>query len=372
MPTGRDGWVADRWLGPAELAVANSVVESIRSERGLRLAFVSGSLAAGLGHALSDVDLYVLCDEPRASSRSVRQNGYIVQVNSLGAQQFETARRACSSYCITAADRWQAELEDRTLSLTVRLAIGTILDQGDVELPDAAVRRQVVRQVLITRAAIDISSLAEDVLGARDIGDLLTELVASRRAVETGLEAVLAAADDLYVSEKFLLRRLARTPATAGLLPACWDLLHDPAWPPHPDDVRELADRRLALATHLAGRAALDGWRQPLRAVPDVPYPVRAGGPVRSQWFCPIRFGEQWGLAGPDAGYRTTEGVLRIWLALDGRPPERMFDQLRAELPAFGEVERRAFDAGVDGLLAIGAAVAAEARTAGPAEARSG
>jgi hypothetical protein len=368
VPGEGNGRVADRWLGPAEVAAATSVVDSVRRDRGVRLAFVSGSLAAGLGHALSDVDLYVLCDEAAGSTRSVRQDGFVVQVNSLSEQQFETARRACSSYGITAGDRWQAELEDRTLSLTVRLAIGTVLRQRDVELPEAAVRRQVVRQVLITRAAIDVSSLAEDVLGARDIGDLLTELVAARRAVETALEAALAAADDLYVSEKFLMRRLARTPATAELLPECWELLQDPGWPPDPQRARALVDRRLALATYLVGRAALDGWQEPLHTLPPRPQPVADGGPTRSRWFCPIRFGQLWGLAGPDAGYRITEGVVRIWLALDGRPPERAFERLRTELPEFGTVQREAFQAGVDGLLAIGAAVPA----AGPAEREDG
>jgi hypothetical protein len=346
--------IPQRTFGESELAAARAVLA--RQDGDIRVAFVSGSLAAGLGHPLSDIDLYVVRDADPVSPSSVPVDGHVVQVTSMSLADLDRTVRICSSYQITPSERWQQELDQRSLTLAVRFAISTVLHAG-VELPDRQTRRRVLRQVLVSRAGALIASWAEDVKGARELDDLGTELVTSRIALVCALEATLAAADDLYLGEKFLARRLLRTAATADLVPYVWDLLRDPAWPPDPVASRRLVDVRLRLASRLVTVAGLDGWDSPLALVTVPPEPGdSAGGPRRSVWHCPIRYGSAWGIAGPDSGFRVTEGAVRLWLALDGAPAEQVWQRLRAEVAGFADLSRESFDAGLARLTASGVA----------------
>jgi hypothetical protein len=348
--------MGDRWLAESEIAAARAVLARSISNTDVRLAFVSGSLAAGLGHPLSDVDLYVVAGDQQVTPRSFRQDGHVVQLNTIPGSQFDQILRASTSYEITPTNRWQAELNLQSLTLAVRFAIGTVLFASGIDPPAPETRKRVLRQVLLTRSAMLLSSLAEDVYGARELQDLMTELVASRLALVHGLEAALAASDDLYTGEKFLFRRLTRTEATAGLAGRSWDLLRDPPWPPTADAARQVVDRRLRVASQLTTIAALEGWDEPVTTFPSISDASASGGPQRSPWFCPIRYGAAWGLAGPDAGFRTTEGAVRVWLALDGNPPDTVWENLRTTLPAFGSVPRESFDSGLARLVEFGAA----------------
>ncbi|WP_331742711.1 hypothetical protein [Streptomyces sp. NBC_01006] len=67
----------DVHLGEAHLAAARAVLDEAVGRDNIRLAFVSGSLAAGLGHGLSDIDLYVTTTDDAPAPRSVvRTRGF--------------------------------------------------------------------------------------------------------------------------------------------------------------------------------------------------------------------------------------------------------------------------------------------------------
>jgi hypothetical protein len=199
-----------------------------------------------------------------------------------------------------------------------------------------------------------VGSYSEDVLGALTSRDPWTALRSSELALEHGIEAHLTAHDDLYVGPKFLYRRLARTAGVGAGVTAVWDLLARGDVPTSPEDVTRLAVRRLRTATLLMADAILTGFDEPSSSTVDgTTTDVEPGTLVTSPWFCPIRFTNGWGLAGPDRGFRVSGPVVRIWSAFDGSPADAVLARLGAEDEAFAAMPQADFHAAVEHLRSI-------------------
>jgi hypothetical protein len=348
--------VPDVFLNDSHLAAARAVLHRVTGGSGVLLAFVSGSLAAGLGHGLSDVDLYVSATGSPPEMRSYREGGYIVQVNPVPARYIDLIARACTEYTDTAASRPQISLTEWELTGVLRYAIGTVLADAGTGLPSTEDSVRTIRRVIMNRNAYRLGDLAEDTLGTLEVGDTLTALQTSLMAVEHGLDCALAGAGDLYLGRKFQLRRAARTAALHDLLPDLWACLRQPQSPPDHAGATEIAVRRMLLATHLISAALLDGWDKPLDRVPAFTDRRGEGGPVRSPWVTPVRFCDSWGMAGPDTGYRVTEAMVRLWRCLDGRAASPLHDRL-ADDPALGTISLPRLDAAISMLVEKKAAV---------------
>jgi hypothetical protein len=313
--------VPDAGFSAAQLDAAEQIV---RIELGgpdrVELAFLGGSLAVGLGHATSDVDLYVVGDDLPDYAETFDRNGVSVHVVTLTAEFVHRLVRLCGAYATTGFDRDQTHVDLRTLHGLVRITTGVRVlcgPQWSAEL--RSLRRDVLRQILIARNAQIFAAHAEDVLGALISGDPYTAAGASGIALEAAAEAVLAAADDLYVGPKFLFRRLGRNPVTADWSPLLWRLLNGAFGDVSevgPDNVveahvRAVVEQRLLIGNLLLSECALTGWDHPLDRLTNPP--SNPTDTSRSPYFVPIRFADGWALVGPDNGYEVTEEVVRLW-----------------------------------------------------------
>lgn len=312
-----DPWrVPDVGMSDEDRIDALAIVTELFPAGDVAAAYVGGSLAVGLGHAHSDLDVYVVCRQPGPGDRQLLRTRR-VHVNVVGE---ESARRLAdlgSRFVATSADRSQLRLDLPTMSRLVRLATGVVLTVADDWAPVlASVDRTAVRQIVLGRNAIEVVTYAEDAEGALRSGDGYTALTASRLALECAGEAVLAAADDLYVGPKFLPRRLARARATRPLHAELWRLVH--RQPVDRPDADRVVRHRLLAANHLVTTALLDGWTDPLRSatLPGGPGP----GPLRSPFCAPMRFTNGFALGMSGRGFRVSENLLRLWHSLDGGP----------------------------------------------------
>ncbi|ATL66170.1 nucleotidyltransferase domain-containing protein [Nocardia terpenica] len=320
--------VADRFLDESHLTAARRVLDKVVNSVDIRLAFVGGSLAAGLGHGNSDIDLYI---SARTDLRegNLSQDGYTVQVNPITSNRLEELARICAANTISEDNRWQVELGEPELKRAVRYAIGTILVDNYSGLPTPAVARRTMRQVLMSRTAWYASSFAEDVAGALHIGDGLTALQASVIGVEEAVECALTAVDDLYIGRKFLLRRVFRNAALSAVSDDVYHLLSQPVGDLSLREVTEIVTRRMRFAGHLIAWSLREGWDTPLRSLPAFPDTWTHGGPTRNPWTIPIRFPQSWGLISPQTGFSTTAAMVGIWRESDGRPTDELYHALR-------------------------------------------
>lgn len=348
--------VPDIFLGESHLAAARAVLGRVTAGADVRLAFVSGSLAAGLGHALSDVDLYVHLAEGLPPRLNYREGDFYVEVNPVSAAQLDLIMSTCSGYLDTPASRPQTTMAEEDLVRAIRFAIGTVLVSNVDGLPGAADSRRAVRRLLMNRNAYILSTFAEDTAGALRIGDYLTALQSSLMVVELALECALAGAGDVYLGRKFALRRAARTAALRDVLPDLWGCLSAPALTMPPAEIGDFILRRMLFASHLVGCALLDGWDEPLASIPRFADKRAEGGPVRSPWVTPTRFADYFGMAGPDIGYRSSEAMIRLWWHLDGRCAEAARQRM-ARHPLLSEITLERLDTAIKKLVEMEAAV---------------
>lgn len=275
----------------------------------------TGSLAAGLGHAFSDIDVYVVTD--RETESMTREDDERGRLDLLRVPWAEAARLlgSAAAFTATADDRDQLSLPEKQLSVLVRLVLGVPLrSTPEFDALRAAVDRGALRRIVMGRHAQQAAIVAEDAAGALATGDAGTALVASRQAVEAACEVVLGCAGDVYQGRKFLWRRLGRAAAARAVGERAYALL---AAEPDVGDARAVEAAvldRLDLTTGLVAECLLRGWDEPPRTV-AVPPPAR-GAARRAAGFGLIRFTDSIALAGPRCGFAVTEEMAWLWLAL--------------------------------------------------------
>jgi hypothetical protein len=365
------GWtVPDVSFTPTQVGAARGVLEQLGGASRVELAFLGGSLAVGLGHATSDIDLYVVGAGLPEGELTYQHDGLWVHVNPLRAGMARELVELGTRYRATGMDRSQLAADPKTLNALVRLATGwRLLASDDWARALESFSQDTVRRILIARNANVFAAYAEDADGALRVGDLLTAATASRLALEAGCEAALASAGDLYVGPKFLFRRLARTPVTAPWCDHVWRLCHrDPG--PHqgfPDSIRAAVEERLSVGSLLLAWCAVDGWDAPLDRLPplDLCRVSRPGaGPRRSGFFAPVRFADGWALIGPDDGYEVGEDTVRLWRRLTGRPLSDLIASIPVSEPRLAGRDATEIESAVAVLAAIGAVVGHRVETA--------
>ena len=320
--------VPDVFLGESHMAAAQAVLDRVIGMENIQLAYVSGSLATGLGHGMSDIDIYVALNDGVPADLSYRESGFMVQINPVSAEQVKLIAEICAEYTDTAANRRQTNMAEDELKQPVRYAIGTVIIDRCGTLPTAKDSVLTIRRVLMNRHAYLLSGFAEDVLGALKVHDRLTALQASQMGVEHALECALAGVGDVYLGRKFLLRRCARAPGLRDVLDDGWAYLLQPSLPGGLEEISEFVVQRLLFASHLVACCLLEGWDEPVALIPRFEDRRAEGGPLRSPWVTPVRFADSWGMAGPAIGYRTTAAMVRLWRALDGQPVDAINRQL--------------------------------------------
>lgn len=358
--------VADIGFSAEQLAAARRVIAEQAQVAHVGLAVLSGSLAVGLGHTFSDVDVHIVYLGPPPGITETERDGPPVHVESLTRDSLVRLGQWGAEFRATALDREQLYPAESDLKKLVRLATAFVAESAGTE-PELAAHlpnRGVVRQILMSRNACDVAVAAEDAVGAADIGDWYTALAASLSAILHAAEAALAAADDVYYGPKFLFRRMSRTRATSHLVPALWTLTQAPATVTDADGwARDLVERRLLASSHLLCWSLIDGWESPLDSIPSLPDRETAG-PRRRAGYSPMRFADGLSLTGPFKGAEVSEGMLRVWRRLDGGQLSDTLRKLIRDEPVFESVPGTDLTAAVDMLRDYGA-VETEATTSG-------
>lgn len=345
-------------LDDSHLDAAREVLVSQFGGDPPKLAVVTGSLAAGLGHAWSDVDVYVVDEHGTLEARGHRVGGYTVQITPVSRSALDAVLRAAEGFTATSSDRSTLGVDDEFVTLAVRMVIGHVLHDAEQVLPDREQARTALRQLVLARHAIQVGSLAEDVLGALESEDVWLGVRASVLALEHAVDAHLAASGDLYTGSKFLYRRLVRTcgdPATAR---AYLDLLTVEEAEFELEAPLDRAVVRTRAASRLMAAALLGGYDAPAAHWPAPP-PADHLGPITSPWFCPARYVDGWGIAGPDRGFRVSEELVRIWLSADGSTLESAHASLQSTDARFADLSLGAYREAIERLTSIGSVSAA-------------
>jgi Nucleotidyltransferase domain len=316
----------DVGMEPAHIRYAGEFVEGLPYRDRMVAAVVTGSRAAGLAHARSDLDLIVVvpADEDRNRCRTypARHGGMVIDTEVITVNDLSRhiARQRARESAAT-LDRGSYALPDLWgWSNLVRLVIGhvvTATPQGQGLL--AALNRDALRRALMVHAVLCLATFVEDAQGSVECGDLATALTTSEEVARYGFEVALAGLDDLYLGRKYLLRRIARHESLTATFDQVEELLGQPAASSSDGDIVRLVRRRLLLASHLVGHSLTTAWREPAPALP--PFRPQDRGPIRDPHLVPVRWPGGMGLmTGVDVVRTMPAEAAALWNLLDGRP----------------------------------------------------
>ena len=248
MPTMRDLGFDDGQRRAAAKVAAQLASDGVV----VHAAYLSGSLAVGLGHSLSDVDLYVVANDDVAKGlERVVDHGADgqVQINPVPLTEFEGLLELGAEFRATGRDRGQVLIPEEMLLSLIRFTIGErITVAARVADGVEAFRRETVRKIVMARYARRAAALTEDALGAAASGDVATAVTATNLLCVNAAECLLGALDDIYLGPKFLHRRLARAAADGPVPALVWRACFEaPSPSAGPDELHEHVRDQLKL-----------------------------------------------------------------------------------------------------------------------------
>ncbi|CAM5474413.1 hypothetical protein SAVIM338S_03176 [Streptomyces avidinii] len=187
--------------------------------------FEAGSLVRGWGNASSDVDLYVVSEEPWTGAGASRHPVPLVPGVVLGEETVVGAMRWDIRYWtrgqveqVLAKAGWEAyeqgaeELSLRETQLLDRLAYGAAA--GGQELLSgwrAEAEASAFRSIVAARFLNMADSRVEDAVGQLEAGDLDSAVLSARAAFDYTVDALLASEGECGPGEKWRGRKLRAT-----------------------------------------------------------------------------------------------------------------------------------------------------------------
>lgn len=285
-------------------------------------AFVGGSLADGLGHSLSDLDICLIDPIAPMDRVQIGHEWFWQDVHALRASQVEDLAARLGRARLTRLPSPEL-LPDRSLALLIDVMNAVpVVGSPQVEALRRSVSKWAValrRQLIFRWAAIAHSSL-EDVVGLRRDGDERSAVLASRAALVASVKCLLAGVGDLTMGEKWVGRQVSRS--LCALLPGAGgeELADLMLGPDRRDDLftcLELMDGWTSAA--LAAASSL-GWHGcDLRRL--VHWPASSFGCRRSPGFYARPFEECVVLASLGGRQvRLSHRAALVWAMCDGRP----------------------------------------------------
>nr|WP_296073372.1 hypothetical protein [uncultured Actinoplanes sp.] len=252
--------------------------------------WVGGSLTAGLGHPRSDVDVFLLHDEPsNPPVEQVLRDGVRIDVEYRQIGEITALHAGLAGLTDDPREGLDDVLSLSRLDDAARLFYAVPAATGNGPELIAAVREREteLRRSRLMRCASIFSSKTEDVQGAVEAGDPRQQLEISGRLLHEAVEAYTAGAGQYYVGHKWAFTKLEATRHHAWLRRRLEDLMFETSLA----RAAEITSGRVALAQQLMGAAFALGWDQPKAddwaAYPDAGAPEWRADP---QWT-PIRFG---------------------------------------------------------------------------------
>lgn len=338
-------------IGNEHTRAATELLESSGGTEAFRMAMLSGSLAAGLGHGISDVDVIVT---PRAgvSVNTSQQivSGLPIQLNVVEEDRLSNLSRIGAKFAVTTKERSDLDISYNDRKDLVRLTIGDPLfaDAACGRLIEA-IDKRAVRRFMMALNSLEVARHAEDCFGAVESRDALIAIGAARIALLFALEIAVVSTGSLFVGDKVLFLRAAQS----GLLtPDVWRLAtFAPPLNSQGTEVDDYVRECLDQANHLVALSLTEGWDATVQDFP--PLPGRALGPMRNPHFVLQRYADGPALSGPDLGIRISEDTARLWALLDGSPLGEVSRKLTAAKDS--AVHARDVEAAVARLRELGA-----------------
>ncbi len=332
-------------ISESHLVSAQRVANDLSSRFSIAGLYITGSLAAGLGNATSDLDIVAVTDDGNETAEWSSDDGLVTHVEIFSREMVEGWLSQLASLPHRHADYSAALKTELLLENLSRLyyaipVVGReLVADWQRQLDTAA-----LRQGYMLYHATDAITYARDALGAVQSGDLLTGWDVSQQALRGVLLMALAATDDLYYGKKWLLKRIATCPAFGSdLAEHAFALLYPEGGLPRQDEslMTQTIMDRMRCAAFLSAFACVFGWEKPLAQPPGLPPPENG---ERSVWYVYARFRDTCFAGGPQ-GWRLSRIDVLAWLLLrPGQSAEDLAGSLSAQVGA--HVSER-FSAGV-------------------------
>jgi hypothetical protein len=311
-----------------------TVLTALGGSTTVRFAALSGSLAAGLGHSASDVDIHVVLRNRGADPppRVRKIDGRRVQLTFINADLIGRAASMTESLVAAPAARGPYGWSQSELWNVFRLVCSRILlADGDLRAQFDNISRTNLRQIMMGVFSQQAARAAEDTAGMlRENANSLIAYDTAAQGLRAACEVSLVAIGDFYAQPKFLTARLSRSIVHQDVWPRLWGIFQMPGDPFARRVWKQGALDAIFWAQHLVASSLLEGWDQPLKLIPVTQR--HSDGPLRSPGFGLIRYPESWSLAGGERSYKVNEGFARVWLSLDGKAestaPRREVDRL--------------------------------------------
>ncbi|MFI5719894.1 nucleotidyltransferase domain-containing protein [Nocardia sp. NPDC051750] len=224
-------------------------------------AYLSGSLAVGLGNAFSDIDIIVIHRGSRRLHEYRMLGDYPVDILYWQIDDLREGWARLSS-AISADNYGNANGWREDLSRYSRLHLGMPVLHNDAF---ACVRDEIDLERLAHLQQIHFhvraATYLRDAVGALASGDLDTAWDTSLATVRLVAQAALSAAGDLYLADKFVLRRIS---ASTPLEPICGrlrGLIIPNCGERVPADLADIVRNRLRLSTQLSALSSMYGPR---------------------------------------------------------------------------------------------------------------
>lgn len=250
-------------------AVAHAAARRLAETAGADGAFVSGSLAAGLGSVTSDIDVYLVGETLTANRRQLYADGVRVDVQQLATGTLDRLVDQVARAELRSGTTGEP-LPDPDVTLAVRLWAGQIVTGEPVLAPlreRLTERGTPLRRLVVSKWVHRAFTAFEDCFGlCQSTEDLDRDaaLLTARTALISAGKALAAACGDLYLGDKWVWRQLARSAPAA--FPLAWfrRLLDGPGPPGEGDHVGDLlsfAQTCLTAVVTLGWQnAGLDRW----------------------------------------------------------------------------------------------------------------
>jgi hypothetical protein len=263
--------------------------------------YITGSTAAGLANSTSDVDLIAVhhgSAVPQMEWSGKNSTTYHLEFLPLGVLESFLLRLEEIPFSSKEYSKVVSSQEIcRRLS---RLAIG-IPVQGEDELRKAQNRisSSALRQLFLAYCGSMAATFVRDTVGALAAGDHLTAFESSNFALRWCGQMALAGVGDIFLGEKWLLRRLLRSERIP--VPLAMDLtnLIYAGTNPLDETAVPLIERRLNTIGSLSSYCSIYGWNSEISSFPD--YLMRSNGSCRHEQYSAIPFSDGVMLAGLNA-----------------------------------------------------------------------
>lgn len=263
--------------------MVRTIAELLQAEHRDFVLYLTGSLAAGLGSPLSDLDLVAVVPgeaERRSPDRGFAgAGGFTCDLQTITEERLLAHTHQLSSWQSTASDYGNIFALRRTLYHLTRFRMGQPLAGHErLAVWQQELDQRTYQRAYLTLHIADGATFVRDTAGFLASGDELTAWETSLRAVRSMAEAALGACGDFNYSGKFLLRRITDSVCLTRLAGPLWRTLYTA-----PNDPVERAAallHRRRLSGQLAAYAFLYGW-EPGQQIEFTEPPVPRPGTFR-------------------------------------------------------------------------------------------